>query len=101
MGVWATRRYRRSRLFAVVGCSLALLAAGAAGGGAAARPTEPPTAPEGLTAPVEWANPAARAPGAAGVPTRVTHLSLGDFDRPAGGVSAQSGVLEDVPLADG
>ncbi|WP_433610656.1 FG-GAP-like repeat-containing protein [Dactylosporangium sp. CA-139114] len=101
MGVWATRRYRRSRLLALAGCSLALLAAGAVGGGAAARTSEPPVAAEGLTAPVEWANPAAKAPGGSGVPTRVTRVPLGDFDRPADGVSAQNGVLEDVPLDGG
>ncbi|WP_433210615.1 FG-GAP-like repeat-containing protein [Dactylosporangium sp. CS-047395] len=101
MGVWATRRYRRGRLVVLAGCSLALLAAAAVGGGAVARPTEPPVAAEGLTAPIEWANPAATAPGGEGVPARVTRVRLGDFDRPASGVSAQGGVLEDVPLADG
>ncbi|WP_432979801.1 FG-GAP-like repeat-containing protein [Dactylosporangium sp. CA-233914] len=101
MGVWATRRYRRSRLVALAGCPLILLAAGLVGGGAAARPTEPPVASQSLTAPVEWANPAAQAPGGEGVPTRVTRVVLGDFDRPSGGVSAQGGTLQDVPLAEG
>ncbi|MFB9441531.1 N-acetylmuramoyl-L-alanine amidase [Dactylosporangium vinaceum] len=88
-------------MLALAGCSLALLTAGAVGGGAAARPSDPPVASPGLTAPVEWANPAATAPGGAGVPTTVTRLPLGDFDRPASGAVAQGGVLEDVPLAGG
>jgi hypothetical protein len=102
--VWATRRYRRGRRLAVAGCSLALLATAVGDGGGAAglaRATEPPVAPPGLTAPVEWANPAARTPGGEGVPARVTRVALGDFDRPADGVAAQAGPLEHVPLAEG
>src|SRR5258705_13811760 len=100
MGIWAARRYRRRRLLAVAGRSLALLAAGITAGGAAARPTEPPVAPQSLAAPVEWVNPAGRAPGGEGVPTRVTRVELGDFDRPAAGAVARAGALADVPLAE-
>ncbi|MGI5245373.1 FG-GAP-like repeat-containing protein [Dactylosporangium sp. CA-139066] len=100
MGVWATRRYRRGKLLAVAGCSLALLAAGITAGSASARPTEPPVAPQSLAAPVEWVNPAGRAPGGEGVPTRVARVDLGDFDRPAAGAVAQAGTLAGVPLAE-
>ncbi|WP_432831569.1 N-acetylmuramoyl-L-alanine amidase [Dactylosporangium sp. CA-092794] len=101
MGVWATRRYRRGGLLAVAGCAFALIVAGFAVGGATARPSEPPVARPGLAEPVEWANPAAEAPGGAGVPARVTRVAIGDFGRPAPGVSAQNGTLSDVPLAEG
>ncbi|GAA2386968.1 N-acetylmuramoyl-L-alanine amidase [Dactylosporangium salmoneum] len=100
MGVWATRRYRRGRVLAASGCALALLG-GLTAGGATARPSDPPVASDGLTAPIEWANPAAKAPGGAGVPTHMTRVELGDFDRPAAGAIASHSPLAGAPLAEG
>ncbi|GGM34234.1 N-acetylmuramoyl-L-alanine amidase [Dactylosporangium sucinum] len=99
MQLRATRRYRRHKLVAVVACTLTLFGAGA--GGATADPPSRPVAPPDLAEPLAWANPAARAPGGAGVTPRVTRIALGDFHRPAAGVTAQGGTLSDVPLAEG
>lgn len=91
------RRYRRLELVAVVGVVAALLSAG----GATADPRIPflPPAPD-LSEPTQWANPAAKAPGATGVTPQVTRIVLGSFEKPADGVAAHPGVPEGVPFAE-
>ncbi|GAA2644030.1 hypothetical protein GCM10010399_92470 [Dactylosporangium fulvum] len=98
MHVRATRRYRRRKLVAVVACTLTLVAPGS--NTATADPLTTPVAPVDLAEPLAWANPV-KTSGSEGVTPQVTRLALGDFNRPAAGVSAQSGTLSDVPLAEG
>jgi hypothetical protein len=82
------RRYRRLQLVAVGGIAVALLASG----GATADPRFPflPPAPN-LAEPIQWANPAAKTPGATGVSPKVTRIALGSFEQPAAGVTTQAG----------
>ncbi len=92
------RRYRRLKLVVVGGIAVALLSTG----GAVADPRIPflPPPAESLTEPIQWANPAAKAPGGTGVTPQVTRIPLGSFDRPADGVAAHAGVPQDVPFAE-
>ncbi|MEV0127321.1 FG-GAP-like repeat-containing protein [Dactylosporangium sp. NPDC050688] len=88
------RRYRRLKLVVVVGIAVALLSTG----GATADPRIPfLPPPENLTEPLRWANPAATAPGGAGVTPQVTRIPLGSFEKPAPGVAARAGLPEAAP----
>jgi hypothetical protein len=79
------RRYRRFMIGAVL--VLPLLAAG----GATAEPRQPSAEP------AQWTNPAALAPGGAGITPQVTRLQLGSFDAPAAGVQLSSRTSEGLP----
>ncbi len=88
------RRYRRRLKKLLIGAAVAvpLLVAG----GAVAEPSDLRV----HTAPIRWSNPAANAPGGAGITPQVTQLSLGAFDAPAAGVTATNGAPAGVPLAE-
>jgi hypothetical protein len=88
------RRYRRRLKKLLIGATIAvpLLVAG----GAVAGPSDVRV----HTAPIRWSNPAANAPGGAGITPQVTELSLGNFDTPAAGVTAANGAPAGVPLAE-
>ncbi|MET7417622.1 FG-GAP-like repeat-containing protein [Dactylosporangium sp. NPDC005555] len=91
------RRYRRLKLVAVGGVAAALLSTG----GATADPRIPfLPPPQDLAEPIQWANPAARAPGGTGVEPQVTRIALGSFERPADGVAARAGGPEGAPVTE-
>ncbi|GAB3863221.1 FG-GAP-like repeat-containing protein [Dactylosporangium cerinum] len=84
------RRYRRLNLVAVGGVAVALLSTG----GAIADPRIPfLPPPPNLAEPIRWANPE-KANASPGVATQVTRIPLGNFDRPAAGVTAAPAVAE-------
>ena len=91
------RRYRRRAKKLLIGVAVAvpLLVAG----GAVAEPSDLHVHTV-QSVPIRWSNPAAKAPGGAGITPQVTQLSLGAFDAPAAGVTAQNGVPTGVPIAE-
>jgi hypothetical protein len=94
--------YRRRKLLLVAAILLPLLVTG----GAIADPLHPGAkrgnelGNELGTEPAQWTNPAALAPGGAGVAAQVTRLALGAFEAPAPGANLSTGLPEGVPVAD-
>src|SRR5690349_2710396 len=91
------RRYRRRTKKLLIGAAVAvpLLVAG----GAVAEPSNLHRHTV-QSVPIRWSNPAANAPGGAGITPQVTQLSLGAFDAPAAGVTVQNGAVPGIPLVE-
>jgi hypothetical protein len=80
-------RAKYRRLMIGMAIVLPMLAAG----GAIAEPRQP------FAEPIQWTNPAALAPGGAGITPQVTRLELGSFDAPAAGVHLTDQAPEGSP----